>query len=95
MERAVVFSDDHVVGVRFQGRVVVSYPRRVWQPTRIENGVRFWSSRERTPVELFVVTSQLNTVARTINDTLEFSRSLTSRVERSGKLRGRDLEAVA
>jgi hypothetical protein len=95
MERAVVFSDDHVVGVRFQGRIVVSYPWRFWEPTRVENGVRFWSSRERTPVELFKVTSKLNTVARKINDTHGFSKLLPSRVERPGNLRGRDLERVA
>jgi hypothetical protein len=95
MERAVVFSDDHVVGVRFQGRVVVSYPRRTWEPTRVEKGVRFWSSRERIPVELFEVTSKLNTVARKINDTNGFSKPPSSRVERPGHIRGRNLEAVA
>ena len=95
MERAVVFSDDHVVGVRFQGRVVVSYPRRVWEPTRVESGVRFWSSRERTPAELFKVTSKLNTVARKINDTNGFSKPLSSWVERPGHIRERNLEAVA
>ena len=95
MERAVVFTDDHVVGVRFQGRVVVSYPRRIWEPTREEGGVRFWSSRERTPVELFEVTSNLHTKARRINDTHGFSRPVPARVERPGNLRGRDLAGVA
>ena len=95
MERAVVFTNDHVLGVRFQGRVVVSYPQRIWEPTRDEDGVRYWSSRERTPVEVFKVTSNLNSVARKINDSHGSSKSLSSRVERPGRLRERGLEAVA
>ena len=67
MERTVVFSDDYVLGIRVRGQVVVSYPRRVWEPTRIEDGVRYWSSRERTRVELFELTSQLHTRAEKIN----------------------------
>jgi len=95
MERAVVFADDHVVGVRYQGRVVVSCPRRIWEPTRVEDGVRFWSSRERSPIELFEVTSKLNKVAQKINNAHGSSRLLPSRVQRPGNLRGRDLENAA
>lgn len=94
MGRAVVFSSDHVVGVRFEGRVVVSYPQRIWEPTRVEGGVRFWSSRERTSVELFEVTSKLNTVARKINDTHGYSTPVPSRVERPGNVRTRDVEDI-
>lgn len=67
MTQAVVFSDDHALGIRVRGQVVVSYPRRVWEPTRVEDGVRYWSSRERTSVELFELTSQLHTRAEKIN----------------------------
>jgi hypothetical protein len=95
MGRAVVFSNDHVVGVRFEGRVVVSYPQRFWEPTGVEDGVRLWSSRERTPVELFEVTSKLNTVARKINDTHGYSTPVPSRVERPGNPRARDVETMA
>jgi hypothetical protein len=73
MGRAVVFSDDRVFGVRFEGRVVVSYPRRFWEPTREEGGVRLWSSRERTPMEVVELTSNLQAVAQKINDTRGFS----------------------
>jgi hypothetical protein len=71
MNRALVLSDDHVLGIRVRGQVVVSYPRRVWEPTRIQDGVRFWSSRERTKGELFELTSHLHTTARKINETIE------------------------
>ena len=74
MNRPMVFSDDHVLGIRVRDQVVVSYPRKIWEPTRIEDGVRYWSSRERTPVELFELTTQLHTKARKIQDTLRKSR---------------------
>lgn len=90
MGRAVVFSDDRVFGVRFEGRVVVSYPRRIWEPTREERGVRLWSSRERTPMEVFELTSNLQTVAHKINDIHGFSVGAPSRAERPGS--ARDLE---
>lgn len=73
MNRPIVFSDDHVLGIRVRDQVVVSYPRKIWEPTRIEDGVRYWSSRERTPVELFELTTQLHTKARKIEDTLRKS----------------------
>jgi hypothetical protein len=74
MERAVVFSDERTLGVLFRGQIIVSYPRKIWEPTREEDGVRYWSSRERTPVELFELTTQLHTKARKIQDTLRKSR---------------------
>jgi hypothetical protein len=74
MDRPIVFSDDHVLGIRVRDQVVVSCPRKIWEPTRIEDGVRYWSSRERTPVELFELMTQLHTRARKIQDTLRRSR---------------------
>lgn len=86
MNRPVVFSDDHVLGIRVRDQVVVSYPRRIWEPTRVEDGVRYWSSRERTPVELFELTTRLHTKARKIKDTLGGSQLRRRGVpERSGK----------
>jgi hypothetical protein len=67
MGRAVVFSDENVLGIRVRGEVVVSYPRKIWEPTRVEDGTRYWSSRERTSLELFELTSQLHTKAEKIN----------------------------
>lgn len=93
MERTVVFSDDHVLGIRVRDEVVVSYPRKIWEPTRVEGGVRYWSSRERTPVELFELTTQLHTRARKINNTNGKSR--VRRKEVSEKPGRKVLESVA
>jgi hypothetical protein len=93
MGRAVVFVDDHVVGIRVHGQVVVSYPRRVWEPTRVEDGVRYWSSRERTPVELFELTSQLHTKAQRINE--HTSRAHLRRREVSERPGRKVLESIA
>jgi hypothetical protein len=68
MERAVVFSDERTLGVLFRGQIVVSYPRKIWEPTREEDGVRYWSSRERTSVELFELTYFLHSKVKRIND---------------------------
>jgi hypothetical protein len=93
MNRPIVFSDDHVLGVRVRDQVVVSYPRRIWEPTRVEDGVRYWSSRERTPVELFELTTQLHTKARKIQDTLRKSR--VRRREVTGEPDRKVLESIA
>jgi hypothetical protein len=93
MERTVVFSDDRVLGIRVGSQVVVSYPRRIWEPTRVEDGVRYWSSRERTPVELFELTTQLHTRARKINETIR--KSWIRRREVSEKPGRKMLESIA
>lgn len=92
MERTVVFSDDHVLGIRVGDQVVISYPRKIWEPTRIEDGVRFWSSRERTPVELFELTTQLHTKVLKIKQTLR--KSQVRRREMSVKPGRRIVETV-
>lgn len=91
MGRAVVFSDENVLGIKVRGKVVVSYPRRIWEPTRVEDGVRYWSSRERTPVELFELTSQLHTKVVKINRAGKSppgSGYVSEAVQESGVLQG-------
>ena len=92
MERAMVFVDDHVMGIRFRGQVVVSCPLRKWEPTRIEGGIQLWASRERTKSELFELTSQFHTKARKINENRRPSQGRSRKT--SGRPTRRDVELM-
>lgn len=92
MERAMVFVDDHVIGIRFRGQMVVTCPLRKWEPTRIEDGTQLWASRERTKGELFELTSQFHTKARKINENRIPSQGRLR--ETSGRPKRRDVELM-
>ena len=67
MNNTTICFDDQVIGIKIKGKLVLSYPRRVWEPSREINGTRYWSSRERTEEEKKLLRSLLKMKADEMN----------------------------
>jgi hypothetical protein len=51
-DRATVVIQGGRIETFFRGSLLASYPRRVWEVSRVEGDTVFWSSRERTDGEM-------------------------------------------
>ena len=51
-DRATVVIRDGRIETFFRGGLVASYPKRVWEVSKVEGDTVFWSSRERSEEEM-------------------------------------------